>query len=105
MKARTIIPHLFLEAAPTLIQIANMTDPNFFIESDRLYLCYFQPDDDSSSDSDGGLVMSRRKGSPADRSEQTTPQKSRHDTSLPKNKQTNAPGFAFRSRGRLARMS
>ena len=50
MKARTIIPHLFLEAAPPLIQIANMTDPNFFIESDRLYLCYFQPDDDSHCD-------------------------------------------------------
>ena len=27
-----------------------MTDPNFFIESERLYLCYFQPDDDSPCD-------------------------------------------------------
>ena len=27
-----------------------MTDPNFFIESERLYLCYFQPDDDSHCD-------------------------------------------------------
>ncbi|KAH9909260.1 including n-acetylases of ribosomal protein [Xylariomycetidae sp. FL2044] len=27
-----------------------MTDPNFFIESPRLFLCYFQPDDDAHCD-------------------------------------------------------